>query len=61
MATLDNLIVRLLYGVGSKLEFKEAALRYCNHSKKRDKLARQVTELRKLSAIYTKYLEEGDE
>lgn len=58
---LGDMIVRLLESSRNKLEFKEAALRYCNHSKKREKLARQVTELRKLTALYEKYLEEDDE
>lgn len=60
MATLGDLITGLLEGVNKKLEFKEAALRYCNHSKKRDKLTRQVVELRKLSALYAKHLEDDE-
>lgn len=61
MGTLEEMIVRLLESSKKRLEFKEAALRYCNHSQKRRKLSRQVIELRKLVELYDKYAEEDDE
>lgn len=58
---LDGLLRRLLESARKKLAFKEEALRYCNHSKKRDKLASQVAGLRKLTALYESYKEEDTE
>jgi hypothetical protein len=50
MTTFAELKARHIESLEDELAFKEAALRYCRHSKKQAKLVRQVRELKGLIA-----------
>lgn len=61
MATFADLAASLLQAVEIRLEYKEAALRYCNHSKKRDKLIHEVKHLRVIADNYRKYAKKKED
>lgn len=50
MTTFAELKAQHIAGLEQELAFKEAALRYCRHSKKQAKLVKQVRELKGLIA-----------